>query len=64
MTTAGLTGLVILPMLFMDLQNPLVGHVGALSAWLVLILLTLPVRKAVAIGIDYYLEERYHPPAT
>lgn len=59
MTTAGLTGVVILPMLWIDLQNVFLGHAGAVAGWFILILLTLPARKALAIGIDFYLEERY-----
>ncbi len=58
MSTAGLTGIVILPMLFIDLTSIVFGYAVALLGWLLLILLTLPARKALAIGIDYYLEER------
>lgn len=58
MTTAGLTGVIILCMLLIDVPSVLLGQVGVLVVWFVLIVLTLPVRKAIAIGLDYYFEQR------
>lgn len=58
MTTAGLTGVVIVLMLVVNVPSVLLGQIGVLLVWFVVILLTLPVRKALAIGIDYYVEQR------
>jgi hypothetical protein len=58
MTTAGLTGLIVVVMLLIDVPNVLLGQIGVLVVWLFVILLTLPLRKAIAIGMDYYLEHR------
>jgi hypothetical protein len=58
MTTAGLTGVIIVLMLLIDVPSVMLGQVGVLALWFVLIMLTLPVRKALAISLDYYLERR------
>ncbi|MBX2990964.1 MAG: hypothetical protein KF749_07325 [Bacteroidetes bacterium] len=58
MTTAGLTGVVVVGMLLIDVPDILLGQIGVLLAWFVIILLTLPLRKAIAIGIDYYVERQ------
>ncbi len=58
MTTAGLTGVVVVVMLLIDVPDIFLGQIGVLVAWFVIILLTLPIRKAIAIGIDYYIEQR------
>lgn len=58
MTTAGLTGVVVVVMLLVDVPNLFLGQIGVLIAWFFIILLTVPLRKAIAIGIDYYLDMR------
>lgn len=57
-TTAGLTGIVVVVMLLIDVPDIFLGQIGVLAAWFVIILLTLPIRKAIAIGLDYYIEQR------
>lgn len=58
MTTAGLTGVIVVVMLLIDVPDVLLGQIGVLVVWLFVILLTLPVRKAIAIGIDYHFERK------
>ncbi len=58
MTTAGLTGVIIVFMLLVDVPSVTLGQAGVLAVWFVLIVLTLPLRKAVAISLDYYFERR------
>lgn len=58
MTTAGLTGVLIVAMLLIDVPDILMGQVAVLVAWFVVIFASLPVRKSLAIGIDFYLEVR------
>lgn len=54
-TTAGLS-VIIVCMLLIDVL--LLGQLGVLLVWFILIVLTLPVRKAIAICLDYYFEHR------
>ncbi len=57
MSTAFLTGLIILFMLLYSFTNYVLGHSVIITVWLVLIVFTLPYRKALAISIDYLLEK-------
>jgi uncharacterized protein (DUF58 family) len=57
MSTAFLTGLIVLFMLFCSFTNYLLGHFVIVTVWLVLIVLTLPYRNALGITIDYVLEK-------
>lgn len=57
MSTAFLTGLIILFMLLYSFSNHLLGHIVIVVGWFVLIVLTLPYRKAMAISIDYIVEK-------
>ncbi len=58
MSTALLTGFMIVMMLLFPPANRVVGYVLVGIGWLVLIVLTLPYRKAVAIALDYLFEDR------
>lgn len=59
-STAFITGIFLLIILFTDVSQLLLGQilvgVGAGSS----LLLTLPVRKGIAIAIDYVLEQRHN----
>ena len=59
MSTAFLTGIIVLWMLFFPFQNHFLGYSLEFLVWLLLILFTLPYRKALAIAIDYWLEKRF-----
>ena len=57
MTTAFLTGVIILWMLLFPMANVLLGWTIVIDAWFTLIL--LPFRKSLAIAIDYFIEQKY-----
>jgi hypothetical protein len=57
-TTALLTGVVILPMLFLAPPDGWTARVIVLPIALVLILGTLPARKGIAIAIEYLVDRR------
>jgi len=58
MTTAFLTGLFVLWMFLFPMTNHLLGQVILVVGWFVLIVLTLPIRKGLAIAIDYLIDSR------
>ena len=57
-STACLSGMIIVAMLLVVPANHLLGRAAVLLAWLVLMLLSLPRRKGVAIALDYLMERR------
>ncbi len=58
MSTAFLTGFMVVMMMLFPPANQVVGYVLVGIGWLVIIVLTLPYRKAVAIALDYLFENR------
>jgi uncharacterized protein (DUF983 family) len=56
MSTAFLTGVIILWMFLYPMTEYLTGQIIIIIAWFVLIVLTLPHRKGLAIAIDYLIE--------
>ena len=58
MTTAFLTGVIVLYMFLFPPQNYLLGRIVVVLLWFVLIVLTLPYRKSIGIAVNYLLEER------
>ncbi len=58
LTTAFLTGLIVLFMLFYRMPTLLLQQIVVAVAWLVLILLTLPLRKSIGIAIDFLIDIR------
>jgi hypothetical protein len=56
MTTAFLTGLIVIGMLLLRPSNPMWGWIFILAGWAALLLLTIPYRKAIALTIDYAIE--------
>lgn len=58
MTTAFLTGIIVLWMFLYPITNHLLGQTIVVVGWFVMIVLTLPHRKGIAIAIDYILDER------
>ena len=57
MSTAFLTGLIVLWMFFFPVTDHLLGQIIIILGWFVLIVLTLPHRKGLAIAIDYLIEQ-------
>ena len=55
-STAFLSGMIIIAMLLVVPANRWLGRAAVLAAWLVLMLLSLPRRKGVAIALDYLTE--------
>jgi len=58
MSTAFLTGIFLLWMFLFPMTNHLLGQVILVVGWFVIIVLTLPVRKGLAIAIDYLIDCR------
>lgn len=58
MTTGFFTGLMIAVMFVLTPANVLLGQIAVGSIGLTLIVVTLPVRKSLAIALDFFLEER------
>ena len=58
MTTAGLTGTLIVAMFLIRPRVVWIGQVAVLLAAFVLIGLTLPLRKGLAVALDYLVERR------
>jgi uncharacterized protein (DUF983 family) len=56
MTTAGLTGVLVVTMFLLRPAVVWLGQVAICAAALVLIVLTLPLRKGIAVAINYLLE--------
>ena len=56
MTTAGLTGLLVVAMFLIRPRGVWRGQIAIAAAALVLIVLSLPVRKGLAVAISYLLE--------
>ncbi|MEX2088277.1 MAG: DUF983 domain-containing protein [Bacteroidota bacterium] len=56
MTTGFFTGVMIAAMFFIRPANVLFGQVAVGSIGLALIVATLPIRKSLAIALDFYLE--------
>jgi hypothetical protein len=56
MSTAFLTGIILLVIFLFPPANQLLGRVLVVAAWFVMIVLTLPRRKAIAFALDYYFE--------
>ncbi len=57
-TTAGLTGLVVFGMVFLRPLNQLLGRTVVLAAAVVLIPLSLPFRKGLAVAVNFLSESR------
>ena len=58
MTTAFITGLIVLAMLLFPPKNHALGLVLVVTAWFFGIVLTLPFRKSLALSFEYYFENR------
>ena len=58
MTTGFCTGLMIAVMFIITPANVLLGQIAVGSIGLTLIVVTLPVRKSLAIALDFFLEEQ------
>jgi uncharacterized protein (DUF983 family) len=58
MSTAFFTGLIIIAMFLVTPSNLLLGQIIVGSLGLACIVLTLPLRKSIAISIDYLLENK------
>jgi type IV secretory pathway TrbL component len=59
MSTAFLTGLLILFMWQYQLSSLLVEQIIIVLGWFVMIVLTLPNRKSLAIAVDYWMETKF-----
>ena len=57
MSTAFLTGLIVLWMFLFPMSNYLLGQIIIIGGWFTGIVLTLPHRKGIAIAIDYLIEQ-------
>lgn len=58
MSTAFLTGILILFMWQCQLSSLFIEQVIIVAGWFVMIVLTLPNRKSLAIAMDYWMEEK------
>ena len=58
MSTAGLTGFLVVCMFLLRPRIVWLGQVAVAAAALVTIVLTLPYRKGVAVALDYLIERR------
>ena len=58
MTTAGLTGCLVVAMFLVRPRVVWLGQIAVFAAALVVIGLTLPRRKGLAVAIDYLVERR------
>jgi uncharacterized protein (DUF983 family) len=65
MTTAGLTGVLVVVMFLVRPRVVWLGQLAVLAAAVVVIGLSLPYRKGVAVALDYLIERRVRsqPPA-
>jgi len=62
MTTAGLTGVLVVLMFLVRPRTIWVGQIVILAAAIVVIGLSIPLRKGVAVALDYLIELRLKPP--
>jgi len=60
MSTAALTGMIVLAMLLTRPPTILIGRLVVLFAAFCLIGLTLPYRKGIAMAIEYLVETRWN----
>jgi len=58
MSTAFLTGIIVVFMLLFRMPSLILQIAVVVAAWFLLILLTLPIRKSIAIAIDYLVDIR------
>ncbi len=56
MSTAFLTGLIVLWMFLFPVTDYLIGQIIIILGWFVLIVLTLPHRKGLAVALDYLVD--------
>jgi uncharacterized protein (DUF983 family) len=61
-STAALTGVVIIGVVFLRPFNVVVGRFVLALAAATLIVASLPFRKGVAIALNYFIETRHPPP--
>ncbi len=61
MTTAGLTGVLVVVMFLVRPRVVWLGQLAILAAAVVVIGLSLPYRKGVAVALDYLIERRVSP---
>ena len=58
-STAGLTGVIVLVMLIVDPPNAWLGRTLVLTGAIVLIVGTLPYRKGLALALEYLVERKW-----
>lgn len=58
LSTAGITGVIVVGMLLMPPENPWLGRGVVLGTALALILGTLPLRKSMGIAVEYLVDLR------
>jgi uncharacterized protein (DUF983 family) len=63
MTTAGLTGVLVVLMFLVHPRVVWLGQLAVLAAAIVVIGLSIPYRKGVAVALDYLVERRVRPGA-
>lgn len=61
-STAGITGLIVVVMLLATPADTVVGRIVLVAAAIALIVGTLPTRKGIGIAIDYLAERWWSPP--
>ena len=59
MTTAFLTGVIVLWMWLAPMTEVVIGQVLIVVAWFVLIVLTMPYRKSIAIAVDFIIDLKF-----
>jgi len=62
MTTAGLTGVLVVILFLVRPRIVWLGQVAVFAAAIVVIGLSLPFRKGIAVALDYLIERRVKPP--
>lgn len=61
-STAGITGVIVVVMLLATPADTVIGRIALVAAAMVLIVGTLPTRKALGIAVDYLAERWWNPP--
>jgi uncharacterized protein (DUF983 family) len=62
MSTAAITGLFVIAMLLIRPRSLLLGRIGIGVTALLVFLVTNPIRKGIAIALDYYVDTRSEHP--
>lgn len=60
MLTGTVTGVILIAMFLIHATDYLIGQIAVAVAWLLLMIPTIPLRKAIALGFDVFIDQRTH----